>query len=286
MNPAAARVHPSGWTPNTEGVFYGLPAKTYHDAPGVSHSMLRAMDPTPAHLRAYLDEEFEPTPLMILGTLTHDLILEPERPLPRLAIKPSDMKFSTKEGKAWRSEQQAAGRLIIGEEAHTSLLGMVRSVSRHARARELLSACDVEVSVFSAYADGDETTLRKGRMDIVPHGNVLADVKTCDDASPDAFAKKLFEGYATQAAYYLDLWNDANPQDQREGFVFIAVERRPPYCVATYIVHPDAIAWGRTENRRKLGQYILCEITGEWPGYPTEFVPLNLPAWATRRMAV
>lgn len=246
--------------------------------------MLRAMEPTPAHLRAYLDEEFEPTPLMILGTLTHSLILEPDCPLPKLAIKPADMKFSTKEGKAWRAEQQAAGRLILTEEAHASLTGMVLGVSRHPAARELLANCDTEVSVFQRFNLGG-TVLRKGRMDIVPRANVLADIKTCDDASPKEFAKKLVDGYATQAAYYLDLWNDANPDDPRDGFVFIAVERRPPYLVATYVVHPDAIQWGRGRNIDALALYIRCEAEGRWPGYPTEFVPLNLPDWALRKSA-
>lgn len=272
------------WQPETEGVFEGLPAESYHAAPGVSHSMLRAMDPTPAHLRAYLDEEFEPTPLMILGTLAHSLLLEPERPLPQLAIKPAEMKFSTKEGKAWRAEQQAVGRIIIGEDAHASLLGMVRNVSRHAGARDLLANCLTEVSVFQRFNLGG-TVLRKGRMDIIPRANVLADVKTCDDASPAAFAKKLFEGYATQAAYYLDLWNDANPDDPRDGFAFIAVERQPPNLVATYVVHPDAIKWGRGRNIDALALYIRCAADNHWPGYPTEFVPLNLPEWALRKAA-
>ena len=277
-------MNPGTWQPNTQGVFHGLPAETYHAAPGVSHSMLRAMDPTPAHLRAYLDEEFEATPIMILGTLAHSLLLEPERPLPQLAIKPGEMKFSTKEGKAWRAEQQAAGRIIIGEDAHASLLGMVRNVSRHAGARELLASSLTEVSVFQRFNYGG-TALRKGRMDIVPHANVLADVKTCEDASPEAFSKKLVEGYATQAAYYLDLWNDTNPEDPRDGFVFIAVERRPPYLVTTYVVHPDAIKWGRGRNIDALALYIRCEADNQWPGYPTDFVPLNLPDWALRKAA-
>ena len=55
-----------------------LPAQTYHAAPGVSQSILPAMAPPPAHLRAYLDEEFEQTTAMSLGTLAHTLILEPD----------------------------------------------------------------------------------------------------------------------------------------------------------------------------------------------------------------
>lgn len=273
------------WEPNVEGAFLALPAATYHKAPGVSHSMLRHFRPTPAHLQAYLQEPHEPSAAMILGTLVHQMVLEPERPLPQIALKTDEINLRTKEGKAWKAEQEAAGRLILGTDAHDSLIGMVRSVSRHPRARELLSDGTSEVSLFGNITLGD-TLLRKARLDFIPEANVLADIKTLDDASPSAFAKKLYEdGYATQAAYYLDLWNDLNPDTPREGFVFLAVERRKPYLTATYLVHPDAIAWGRKQNHDTLARYLGCVRENQWPGYPEQFVPLNLPDWAIRREA-
>ena len=258
------------FTPYTEGIF-AIPAEQYFAAPGVSHSMLKEMEPTPAHLQAYLAEEHEPSAEMVLGTLTHSRILTPDEPLPRLAVKPADMKFSTREGKAWRAEQQAAGLLIVTAAEHDALLGMSRSVGAHPLASRMLSSGLTEASAFCAFQLEGGGCLRKGRFDMVPAANVLCDVKTTVDASPEAFRRDLVEkGYATQAAYYLDLWNDLMPDDRREGFVFFVVEKKPPYLVAAYQVHANALSWARARNVNRLATYIRCTVEDRWPGYPEE----------------
>src|SRR5580698_5346016 len=89
------------FTENTEGLFAGLPAEQYHKAPGLSHSMLKSMNP-PARLPVYLTEKREPTVDMIMGTLVHQAILEPNAPWPQIAVKPEtypDKK--TGEAKPW-----------------------------------------------------------------------------------------------------------------------------------------------------------------------------------------
>ena len=196
------------WEENTEGAFQ-IPAAKYFAAPGVSNSMLKHLRPTPAHLVAYLSEPRDPSPEMILGTLTHQLILTPEQPLPNLAVKPRDMKFTTTEGKAWRTQAEAGGKTIITSTDYDALYGMTKSVSRHPFAAEALGEGSLaEVSLFSR-SGGLSRTMRKARLDIVPAGNCLGDVKTTTDASPSHFAKQMIEfGYACQAAHYLDLWND------------------------------------------------------------------------------
>src|SRR5262245_18332895 len=132
-----------GWQPHTPGVFYDLPAETYHEAPGVSASMLRHMRPTPAHLQAYLQEKPEPTPAIILGTLVHHIILEPNRPFPQLAIKPADMKFSTKEGKMWRDAQ--GEKVIITQADYDALIGILLTVAAHPVCRDIFAQGEREV---------------------------------------------------------------------------------------------------------------------------------------------
>lgn len=270
-----------------EGIFHDLPAETYHAAPGVSHTMLKHMHPTPAHLQAYLQEKPEPSAAMILGSLVHSLVLEPERPLPRLAIKPAEMKFTTREGKAWRDEQQRAGKLIITEAEFKTLLGCVSAVSKHTVCREIFAHGQSEVSVFQKFFNLDNTVLRKARLDFVPDGNALVDVKTTQDASPEAFAKEIVSyRYHTQAAYYLDIWNDATERPFKQCFLFIAVEKVPPYLVAVYNLDIQAIEKGRAENHADLCTYMACAERGEWPGYAQEIVNLNLPPWAYGKKGV
>jgi hypothetical protein len=268
------------WNPDTEGVFMGLDAEKYHAAPGLSHSTLKHMDPTPAHCLAYMTEKRETTPAQMLGTLAHSKILEPDKALPNLTIKPDNMKFSTKEGKGWREQQETTGLSIITAAESRALDGMTRSIAEHEYAARILARGVSELSLFSCPI-WNARLLRKCRIDFVPHGNFLADVKTCEDASPEAFSKSIYNfGYFTQAAWYLDIWNDLVPDEPKETFLFIAVEKSPPYAVAVYALDDAAIEAGRDINRSRAMRWFNCHTEGIWPGYSQEYSPISLPKWA------
>lgn len=270
-------------TDETEGVFCNIPAESYHTAPGVSHSMLKHMEP-PARLPAYLEDDEESTPTQMLGTLAHALVLTPNEPLPNIAVKPSDMKFTTREGREWRDAQLAAGKLIIKESDAAALYGMAKSISEHPCCNAILRSGWSEVSIFKRFYSADlrRWCLRRSRLDFVPeHGNALVDVKTCMDASLEEFSKSILNyGYHTQAAYYLDIWNDSHEHDQRECFIFIAVEKEPPYLVSVYNLDARAIEAGRRLNHQRLMSYMDCKESGVWPGYPLTVQNIDLPRWA------
>jgi hypothetical protein len=260
-------------------IIKGWPSETYHAAPGLSHSMLRNIDPTPADYLEYVTNGVETTPAMILGTLTHSLILEPSIPLPRISIKPADLRANSAAFKAWKAEQ--GSNLIIGQDAWDTLMGMVRSVSTHPYARKVLSVGETEISLFHT-RDG---VLRKARIDFAPHGNFLCDVKTCQDSGPVGFAKTIGEfSYFSQAAWYLDMWNDTHPEDQREGFMFVAVDKSAPYKVACHFLDPDDIELGRTVNHRRLIKWIECVEKNQWPGWSETFYQTRIPSWIRVKM--
>lgn len=269
------------------GAYVGLPADEYHRAPGWNHSVLKRFDApaTPAHVLASLtDPDDEPSESKILGTLCHQAILEPEATPPMLAIKPEGMKFSTTEGKAWRKAAEEAGNLIITEEAWTSLQCMTRSVRENPVCQRIFGAGMSELSVWAPLEVDGLTITRKVRFDWVPTGNTLVDVKTTLDASPTGFADAVARfSYHSQAAWYLDTWNDAFPEHRRDCFVFVAVEKSAPYLVALYQLSPDAIELGRQLNASRLSVLRECIRSGQWPGYSREIETLSLPAWYLRK---
>ncbi len=65
------------------------------------------------------------------------------------------------------------------------------------------------------------------------------------------------------------------------GFVFIAVEKTPPYAVALYELDAEAVDLGRALARRDLARYANARDFGVWPGYPDAVQSLSLPKWAT-----
>ena len=146
----------SEWQEGAQGVFTGFSAETYHKAYGVSHSMLRHMEP-PARLPAYLTEPRVVTADMVLGTLTHHMILEPDKPMPKVVLQPDtypaqpdssavkakkaavgdplEWHNSAKYCKRWHAEAHASGLIVLTSDRMDSLRGMVKSVSLHPGAR-------------------------------------------------------------------------------------------------------------------------------------------------------
>lgn len=268
----------NAFTPNTEGVFENLPAETYHAAPGLSHSMCKHLEP-PARLPVYMKEKREPTAAMIMGTLVHQRILEPEKPMPRIAVKPDDMKFSTTVGKAWRDEQEKAGKLILKQEEWDMLGGCIESVSTHPTCKQIFEKGRSELSAFLKRGD----VLTKFRMDFVPLGNALVDIKTTRGgcADKEEFSKILYdERYYTQASWYLDGWNTLNPHDKKEFFSFVVVEKVPPYLVSIFVVDDESMALGRKHNERDLESYSKCVRENHWPGFDEMPQRVGVPKYA------
>lgn len=285
--------------PNTPGVYLGLPAETYHAAPGFSHSMSQHMEP-PARLKAYRPDK--PTALMMLGTLAHSLILEPSKPLPRLVVPPEEYpapsgsslvkskrvaagdmvkwSWSAHYCQDWRTAQEEAGNIVLSQSDLDTALGMAEAVASNSQAAELLTDGQSEIALFGdPYGDGP---FLKSRIDLAPDCEWLIDVKTVDEASKEAFQKRIFyEGWGTQAAWYLDLWNAL--ADQRRYFGFIMVERKAPHLVATYRVSGADLAWSRQVNAMRQRLYAECLRDDSWPGWTTAWLTVETPEkWRMR----
>jgi hypothetical protein len=273
------------WAPGLEGIFLGLDAEKYHKAPGVSHSMCKNAEP-PARLPVYLAEKFEPTTAMIMGTLTHQRILEPGKPMPSLAIKPEKMTFASSDGKAWREAQK--GKVIVKETDFEAIIGMVDSVVKNETARRIFEQGESEVSLFCHCQRPD--LLLKARLDFVPAGDCLVDIKTTKDGggSADEFAKTVYDmRYFSQAAHYLDTWNDlCGETHYKRWFIFIVVEKVAPYLVSLFkfSVNDNAIELGRRLNRKNQHEIALAQASGIWPGYPDKLQTIYLPGWAENKL--
>jgi len=267
----------------TPGIHSGS-FEQYQKAAGLSRSMLREMawPRTPAHFKArYIDKVCgaeETTPAMELGTLTHRVILEPETCADAFHVKPDGMKFSTKDGIAWRDAHQ--DRPIITTDQSAAMLGMRESVLAHSIARKFIERSKRESNVF---ADAKEIRL-KARLDLLPDsGNALADLKTCESADDIGFSKSIDSyAYHYQAAFYLDVCNLAGRDFSQ--WIFIAVEKTPPYLCVVYNLDPMAIEYGRTLYRRDLQAYRSCVESGIWPGYSPELSIISLPQYRQKEM--
>lgn len=125
--------------------------------------------------------------------------------------------------------------------------------------------------------------LIKGRADRVTTDNsdyiVIPDLKTVPrgGASREEFTRDIYKwGYYRQAAFYLDFFGAT-------FFVFIVVEKEPPYAVACYNLDARAIQLGRFENERDLALVKRCSDSGKWPAYPAGLGEISVPEWVLKR---
>jgi hypothetical protein len=256
-----------------------LPEAQYRAAEGLSKSALDYIAPprTPAHFKAYIDGllKTETTPAMRLGQMIHRAILEPDAL--EVSVRPEGMVFTTKEGKEWKAAQT---KPVITQDEYQTILGMRDSVNAHPAVKRVLANAKTEVSLFASAEDG---VLRKARIDALPEGgNVIVDIKSCQSADPDMMAKSVVSyRYDVQAAYYLDICKLLGID--KSEFLFVCVEKQPPYAVAVYALDQDAIEWGRKQYQRDLGFIRRCESYNEWPSFTEDITTLSLPAWAQRQ---
>lgn len=264
---------------NTTTIRHDLTNAEYHASPAISKSGLDLIRKAPALYRWRRDNPQEPTPAMRLGTLTHSAVLEPDSFASSVIARPEGIDRRTSAGKAeWNAfEIEANGREIITAEEMAKLAAIRDAVHAHpAAAKALAGSPTIEQSIFW---DVDGIACRC-RPDCVTERNVIVDLKTTRDASPDGFAKSIAGyRYHVQAAFYSDGYEAAFGSPPR-GFVFIAVETEPPYLVAVYVASEAMVIRGRADYLADIETFRRCRDADEWPGYSDTPLTLELPKWA------
>lgn len=263
---------------NLTGIHYDMAEAEYRSHAAIASSDAKHILPpkTPAHYAAHMAGEAkkEQTRAMLMGSLCHLAVLEPQRLEAAFVEKPAGMDFRTKEGKAWR--EKWAATTVLDEDEARAVRGIRDSIAAHPAAQDLLAGTKSEVSLFGDSRNG---LAIKGRVDAMKEG-VIVDVKTTSaGADANAFSRQSFAlNYHVSAAwyYYLATLNDMPPK----AFYWIAVEVAPPYAVAVYEIHTQALQLGFRQMTEALELIARCEDEGHWPGYGNEVQTLNLPPWA------
>lgn len=268
-----------------QGIYPGIPAIEYHAWDAQNFSSLKLANRTLAHYRYEKTHPREQTAAMALGQATHCAVLEPERFAVDYAAAP-ECDRRTKVGKATWAE-------FVLEHGHAEALkaedfalcqGMSAAAWAHPLASEILKGAGAnEVSALWVDPEtGLPSKCRPDRITTFDGWTHVVDVKTAQDASPRGFRKAIANfDYHQQAAWYLDGLSEVEPRERR--FTFIAIESKPPHCVAVYSLDEWAIEQGRDELRdSRLGVAAALE-SNEWPGYANEILTLDLPQWRQRK---
>lgn len=273
-------------------IAHDMPHEDYLAADGLSFSQLKRLMKSPAHFHALTIAKDrppspEPSPQMFAGTLLHCALLEPEAFPLRYAVGP---KVKSRAVKEWT---QFEASLAPGIEAVTPLQKEIADAQRAAALRDpkiaaLFDDGDAEVSIF--WTDERTGVRMKARLDwLAERGRagefvIAADVKTAVDASPDGFARAVWNfRYDMQAAHYMRAARAATGKEVA-AFVFVAVESEFPYVCAPYMLSRDFLDLGAKALDRAVDTYVECTLADEWPGYSLtgtdDIQTLEAPKWA------
>jgi exodeoxyribonuclease VIII len=220
------------------------------------------------------------SPALRFGRALHVAVLEPDVFRTMYAVAP-DVDRRTKEGKKIYADwvEEHADAELLSDSDMEQIQSMVAAVQAHPFAAKLFSAGDSEVSI--RWDDPEYGCPCKARLDHWA-GGMVADLKTCQDARDEAFAKSFYRyGYYMQAPFYLDALTLATGK-QCGPFLFVAIEKEPPHGIQVHEVPKDELDYGRQEYKRLLAIYAECVRNDSWPGYEPEINQLCLPSWAMK----
>ncbi|EAJ1232609.1 exodeoxyribonuclease VIII [Campylobacter fetus] len=255
--------------------------KDYHARSELSKSDLDLLAKSPLH---YKNKEFkEQSKAMLLGSITHKLVLEPNDFKNEFSIIPQVDK-RTKQGKELLAEFETnlSGKIAIESDIFDTAKDMANEVLAMRQTAFFLRDGKAEQSYFSEL----ESVKVKCRPDFYNENlGLLVDLKTTSDASAKGFMSSVANfNYHMQAAFYTDIMR--NLGFKIDKFLFIAVETKAPYYVGFYELDIAALEQGRDRYKELLGLYKWCVEHNNWYGYAKKqddkidyIQTLSLPTW-------
>lgn len=226
-------------------------------------SQLRRMAQSPAH---YLAGPEPSSSAIDIGNAADALILDPDSA--KVLAYPGAQRRG-KEWEKWRDEHD--GYQIVTQREYAVAQGMAASVSLHLDACRLLTGVVRETRLWALQGRSC-----RGTPDVRGNG-FLADLKTGETSDPRRFPWKVQRfAYHAQLAWYQD-GVEASGLLRPEECYIVAVEQSPPYVVTVFRLTPNVLDLGRRLYRLWFEHLKICEDTGEWPGYTSSIVDLDLP---------
>jgi hypothetical protein len=253
--------------PYQPGIYAEIKNAAYHADPALGSTSLKTLATrTPAHWK-WESEHPVHKDIYDLGTVAHSLILEDDES----GVVVIDVE--AKRGKVWTEPADAAvndGKIPLKRSEWDMVNAMRDSVMAHPLARAAFTDHRAEQSVFWQ----EDGQMLKCRPDAWKPG-LLVDLKTTINADPREFGRTAYKlGYHQSADHYTEGVRIA--AGETLPFIFVLVEKSPPYLVSVVQLDDDALAAGRALNDHAKTIYRECLAADMWPGYESN-EPIRLP---------
>ena len=194
----------------------------------------------------------EPTDNLILGSVIHTLILEPQKLDDEYIIMP-ELNLRTNDGKAQKAEFEAEAKATNKTLVKSEIFNQAAAVAKSFLQSTLSSFLRGEVKAETSFFGEIDGVKVKARPDLIlPQQQIIIDFKTTSQVgggSADGFAKMAANfSYYIQAALYLEI-------TEYKQFYFIVLETAEPFMIGCYKLDSKALEFGKSEIRRAIEIY-------------------------------
>lgn len=261
--------------------------KEYRKHPAISRSELWRIRESPQKFKYYREHPPEPTPALLFGQVFHKMLLEPDTFDEEFVAAPG-VNRRTKEGKqilenfASKHENQK----IIPAEMFDQAKEMCDAIKREPLAVKLLKGKAELPFFWTDEMTGEDCKCRVDVFNTEYRQPIVVDVKSTADASTEAFIRSAINyGYDFQAAMYSE--GVEKNIGKKPLFVFIAVEKEPPFSVNILQADELMLRRGYDLFREYIGIYHDCKTSGNWYGYLGKLNQINnlaLPAYLAKEV--
>jgi hypothetical protein len=282
----------------------------YHGGGGLGATGVVAMLDSPAHFKCGGKGPAAKTAHD--GTIIHTALLEPKRFEKNRVLEPDahwnkagkiewfDFFQECDERELMVMSPHEAINLKVSERPtaympnviHVSVaeMEMIEGIKESVYDSEAFSDLLIGTPEESGYLETSEeydNTIIKTRPDIrTPIRGKVTDIKSTIDAR-DFLRKDLINyKYHVKAAWYLDICNALEETTEYFEFVWLVVEKTPPFGVMAYRmdITSDEFKEGRHLGLKALAEYRDCKRANHWPCYDDKIRRAEFPKWYKNRI--
>jgi len=187
-------------------LYDNMSEQEYRNMDAINASALKDYIKSPLlYLKRYVQKLMpnEPTEAMEFGTALHMYALEPEEFQKTFIVKPENIDFRTKEGKAWKADNE--DKKTLTQKELSLIEWLIESAYRRLNETDLLKDAKEYKEVVITHIDDDFFKF-KGKMDWLleyPGRIINVDLKTCNSLEDDKLVKTIKDfGYDLSMAFY------------------------------------------------------------------------------------
>ena len=262
-----------------DGLTKGISNAEYHGSDLLSRSTASALLTTsPQKVRWERENPRPSSSALVMGGCFHSMVLEPECLDVEYAEKPTEKDGKSpltkyyKETFAEMQEERPDAQWLKADEWKTCL-GMADAVLSNPVYTHYASDIDA-IAEGTGYFDYNGASCKVRPDQYISEGTII-DLKSTQDASEAGFRKSVRNfKYDFQTAWYMEAMRALGLPARQ--FIFVCVEKSPPYLTATYTLTASEIDRQKPRMQKACEIWATCMETGVWPGYPEEVVTLDL----------